>query len=382
MSEIKRRIIFLLGIGFFSHGIDAVGSDSFYTDMKLGPYSVGLRLDETVDGSRSFEPRFFSGSHDHVQMHGRPVQVYIWYPARESDGSSFMDIGDYADLASFDFGDNVRKHDRNPVQKYWDLPLARGFTEQGFRSLLRRKTAAVQDAVPDTGPFPLIVLGQGLYYESPITHVILCEYLASHGYVVATCPLVGTHSRLVLLNPVDLETQIRDMEYVLSHVSQFPHADQERIGLMGFDLGGMSALVLAMRNAHVDALASLDAGILFNHPSGLPGDSPHYDVDRFRIPWMHMTQSRFVEDQNLEESLWALRYRLGLRRRSSRSTAASHLASIGQRPSSTSRRSSRPNRVRSASAFGASSIAARHRRIRSALVGSRFTEIQPSESSL
>ena len=44
----------------------------------------------------------------------------------------------------------------------------------------------------------------------------LAEYLASHGFVVATSPLVGTHSPLVSLDVLDLETQARDMEFVIA----------------------------------------------------------------------------------------------------------------------------------------------------------------------
>ncbi len=61
---------------------------------------------------------------------------------------------------------------------------------------------------------------------------------------------------------------------------------------MGFDVGGMVGLILTMRNAGVDAFASLQAGILFPHPSGLPAASPDYDPLKLRVPWLHAAARR------------------------------------------------------------------------------------------
>jgi dienelactone hydrolase len=175
------------------------------------------------------------------------------------------------------------------------VPLYQGLDRDKLSQLLKYETAAFYDASCQEGRYPLIVIGQGLYYESPLTQAILCEYLASHGYVVATCPLVGAQSRLVNLNVVDLEAQIRDMEYVISWANRQPNVDAEKLGIVGYDIGGMAGLILTMRNPGVDTFISLDSGILFGHRSGLPNAHPHYSEERLRIPWMHMTQERFVK---------------------------------------------------------------------------------------
>lgn len=144
------------------------------------------------------------------------------------------------------------------------------------------------------GRFPLVIFGQGLYYESPLTQVILAEYLVSQGYVVASFPLLGTYSRLVNRDLVDLETEVRDMEFVISQTRHLPFVDKRRLGVLGFDLGGMAALLLCMRNPDVSAVIILDAAVLTPLLPGLPTGSPHYNEDRFCIPWMHITQARVV----------------------------------------------------------------------------------------
>jgi S-formylglutathione hydrolase FrmB len=61
--------------------------------------------------------------------------------------------------------------------------------------------------------------------------------------------------------------------------------------VFGFDMGGMAGLILAMRNADVDAFVS-HAGILYPHPSGIPVASPHYDTLTLRAPWLHSVPLR------------------------------------------------------------------------------------------
>lgn len=292
LKFLKSFIILVFLSLFVSLPVSADEVSPLWGKLDRGPHQIGFKLFEDWDFSRTYYAKYDYENKKHEGERARPIRVYVWYPAEDSDISA-MQLVKYFDLALDDFG----PHQETDKKKFRnEIPLARGLTEKSLDALLKKKTAAKENASPKQGKFPLLVFGQGLYYESPITHSILCEYLASHGYVVATCPLIGTYSRLVNLDVVDLETQVRDMEFVISLMRKFEAVDPDKLGLLGFDLGGMSALVLAMRNTDVDAFASLDAGILFSHPSGLPRTSPHYNVERFRIPWIHMTRSEAVEN--------------------------------------------------------------------------------------
>ncbi len=256
--------------------------------LEYGPYPVGFELVEAVDQSRSFPSADGSG------FGGRPIRTYIWYPAQEK-GPRPMTIGDFVQIAADDFrlsretAPSSRARDRLPV------PLAKGLDEIEIRALLDRPLKSSRGVEAARGAFPLLVLGQGLYYESPLSHVILCEYLASRGYVVASCPLLGSQYRLVNINVEDLETQIRDMEFVIAKARSRTNVHPRSLGIIGYDLGGMAGLILAMRNPGVEAFLSLDCAIIYFHFSGLPGTHPQYREDRFAAPWMHITQGRFVE---------------------------------------------------------------------------------------
>jgi hypothetical protein len=202
--------------------------------LKAGPYSVGFKLINETDFSRTYKLNPQSGES------ARPVPISLWYPAQKTAQASALNLQAYLHLMAepASSGKLTEAQKRESEQLFLSIPLALGYSEASLRQVLQVKTLAVKDAAAKAGKFPLLVLGQGLYFESPVTHVILCEYLASHGYVVATAPLKGSHSPFVNLDLVDLETEVRDMEFVISRARSFPYADVRRLGVIGFDLGG------------------------------------------------------------------------------------------------------------------------------------------------
>jgi hypothetical protein len=282
MKPTVQTLLILLAV-LGSAGITPAEPSSSWGDLAAGPYDVGFRLIEEVDQSRAIRVRLPSS-----EVRPRPIRIYVWYPAKLTEADRPMTFGRYATMADEDvWPDNVLAGARDRMA-YAGRPFARSVGEERYAELLKNPVRAVEDAKAAAGRFPLIVIGQGLYYESPVSHAILGELLASHGYVVATSPLVGTHSLLVHLDVIDLETQVRDMEFVIGRIREESFVSPETLGLFGFDMGGMASVVLAMRNPDVDAFVSVDAGILYGHlshiPSGIPFTSPHFDPDLLRAP--------------------------------------------------------------------------------------------------
>lgn len=261
---------------------------SFFNDLTPGDYTPGFRHEERIDYSRTYL----------TAIDGKPVprkiNAYIWYPSVQINGKQ-MQFNEYVKLAAYDLGFN--ENDKTKEWPFIPLPvqLDKGMSKEQLKEMWNTETASIKNNEPAQGKFPLIVLGQGLYYESPLSNFILCEYLASHGFIVVTSPLVGNYYRLVNINPVDLETQIRDMEYLISVANELSIVDEGNIGVWGYDLGGISGLIFCMRHPEVKAFLSLDCSILAPHYSGLPNTHPNYNEDLFTIPWMHITQSRFFQ---------------------------------------------------------------------------------------
>jgi hypothetical protein len=279
--------------------------------LELGEYTVGFRLLEAEDHSRAVT----GGSS--ARTHPRPLRTYLWYPAAGTDDAQPLHFARYATLADEDIWPVKIAGALREELKYAGRPLARSLGPVAFEALLQQSVLAIENAAALPGPFPLIVIGQGLYYESPVAFAEFSEYLAGHGFVVATSPLVGTDSPFVRVDVQDLETQVRDLEFVIAQARRLPHVSAERLGVFGFDMGGMAGLILTMRNPDVDAFMSADSGILFKHPSGIPAASPDYDPLALRVPWLHGTgvygamQAPGVQEESLfDKAIHSSRYLL------------------------------------------------------------------------
>ncbi|UCE65633.1 MAG: hypothetical protein JSU85_12310 [Candidatus Zixiibacteriota bacterium] len=293
-------IVFLMeGNAFSESGPGTVYSDDFAGDF--GEMHVGLRFDDLVDKSRTYAYPGQERTSAEFGRGGRAIRIYTWYPAAIEEEAEQMTLGRYIEISKGDF--HVGRHSVIIPDK---LPLARALSDEQLSAMVMLSTNALENAEPAKGQFPLIVFGQGLYYENPITHFALCEYFASHGFVITSCPLVGTNSPMVMLTVRDLESIVRDLEFVLEFSLDQPYVDRDRIGIIGFDMGGMAAQPLQMRNSRVDAIMTLDAGIVFSHFSGLPGNHPSFDLQLMTSPWLHMTQTKFIEAyrERLDQSVW------------------------------------------------------------------------------
>jgi dienelactone hydrolase len=107
---------------------------------------------------------------------------------------------------------------------------------------------------------------------------------------------------LVRIDVQDLETQVRDLEFVIAHARRFSYVSQNKLGVFGFDMGGMAGLILTMRNDDVDAFVSVSSGVLYEHPSGIPMASPDYDRLSLRVPWLHSMAAAWVPQPTGSES--------------------------------------------------------------------------------
>jgi len=158
-----------------------------------------------------------------------------------------------------------------------------------FTELLKTETAAHRGAAPAEGSFPRVIIAQG-FSQSSLTHSILCEYLASHGYIVATSPSLGTNNREMTYDARGAETQVRDVEFIIDYLHTLPRVDHTKLAVAGFSFGGLPMLLVAMRNAEVDAAISFDSNL--GAPDGLPilHRSPSFDLSRMVIPLLHFSQ--------------------------------------------------------------------------------------------
>src|SRR5205823_5961260 len=110
------------------------------------------------------------------------------------------------------------------------------------------------------GRFPVIVYHAGLEgsYED---NSVLCELLASHGYVVLSSAYHNADSTDTAIG-WDLSTTFADNGVVMRFAATLPFADLSRLAAVGHSFGAQASLAWhAEPNSPLDAVAALDTTV-------------------------------------------------------------------------------------------------------------------------
>ena len=254
-------------------------------NLKNGAYTVGYKHYTTIDSTRLYiiENDFNN------QLVYRPIPVSIWYPAViDHKNSKQLTVLDYLLILK---EEEESKNLPNELLLDWFPDL--GDTPQN-RAHLSETVHAVSNADFLEGKFPVVVYAPS-YQASSIENFALFEYLASHGYVVISSPSRGTDTRWLEGGTTkDMETQSRDVAFLLKEIHKYEYIDIDRIALMGFSFGGLSNAITAMKNKKISALVSLDGTERYNYP--VLEKSPYFKLDRFTIPYIHFAQKEIPEE--------------------------------------------------------------------------------------
>ncbi|HEV7238971.1 MAG TPA: hypothetical protein VGQ36_06985 [Thermoanaerobaculia bacterium] len=268
---------------------------SLWGDLQPGPHAVGVRQTDHYDQSRPFRTARTLDGRPRTGERARPIRVTVWYPAQASTATAStipMTFADYArgeEAAIFALLQN-------------SAPL----DEAQRAKMLALGGRAVRDAKPASGKFPLILYSLG----SPSPVYATAEYLASHGYVVVQAPRLGASAGFPQDggDGLDLETKLRDMDFTINVMRDFPSADLGNMGSIGFSAGGRWTLAAAMKYPDVHALVSLDSVMLYDDPIGAAWRTmPHFNLDAVRAPVLHLQSAAFAKRDDL--AMWdKLRY--------------------------------------------------------------------------
>ena len=262
-----------------------------------GPYDVGYRLLHEYDPTRTFKPkRDYFGKPTEGPI-ARPLQISVWYPAAPGPSQGRMKLEDYyfAQATETDFAPPSPERLTilmKRLKNIWPIefrvpPEGREAIREKIDQALQEPVFAVRDAVPEKGPFPLIVHMPG-YNASPAHHAYLFEYLASRGYVVAAVPNMGMVRREIDDEAASLEVQARDLEFVVARMGELPNVDLSRVGTTGMSWGGFSNVLFGERDSRVDAVLTLDGAITMPEELKLIEAVPGYSHKKFDKAYMQL----------------------------------------------------------------------------------------------
>jgi hypothetical protein len=257
---------------------------AFWSSLERGAYEVGFERLELVDHSRPFR--------DDGPEHERPrrVLVSVWYPAERAAGD-----GSGSESESWGGGDGKAtfqsyvEGDERRFDEWSRAAGGRHVSDKTLRKILDSETLSAAGAPRARGPFPLLLFGSGLSAPAYV-HSALSEYLANHGYVCVAVPSMPPRADVEPSRDArNIEGHVRDYELVLQELHDYPETDPTRIGLVAWSMSGAAQAILAMKNANVKALVSLDAATGYPYGQRLVEESLHYDPSRASAHLLHIT---------------------------------------------------------------------------------------------
>ena len=212
----------------------------------------------------------------------------VWYPAGPPAVGAPMTYRDYVALALRDAAPQPDGKART-VDDYVAFLRSQGLPAAGLEEWLSARMAAVRDAAPAPGRFPVVIVAPG-FGGAAQDEAVLGEFLASHGYVVAVESSPGWRGRSMESDadvlPVAREQASR-LSVLLDRALAMPGADPSRAAVVGYSFGARAGLLLAAERREVRALVSLAGGIGSSQAKGwLPREA--LDRSRFTTPILHV----------------------------------------------------------------------------------------------
>jgi dienelactone hydrolase/predicted negative regulator of RcsB-dependent stress response len=263
----------------------------FHFEERPGPYRVGLKVVEQYDYSRAYRHATDELGKPYRGERARPVQTLVWYPADPVNAKP-MTVGNYRDLWATETSFGHPKMPARSKKRY-----------SGMGPTLAMRLRALRDAPLAPGRFPVVIYAPGLSGVS-WENADLCEYLASHGYVVIASASFGATSRNMNVERIEAEAQGRDISFLVGYAQTLPNTDMSEVAAVGFSWGGIASLFAAARDSRIDALIALDGSTRY-YP-GIVKEASDVHPEQMTVPLLFFTQGEITlefQDRNFRDAL-------------------------------------------------------------------------------
>jgi dienelactone hydrolase len=258
---------------------------TFSLRQQPGPYAVGLNIVEQYDYSRTFHAAIDELGKPYQGERARPIQTLIWYPAQRST-SQRVTYGDYFAL-------------RKTETSFGHPQVSVGFADQFMAGVDPAQPMwAVRNAPAAPGRFPVVIYAPSATAYS-FENADLCEYLASHGYLVIASPGMGVQRRSGN-DLAGMDAQARDISFLIGYARTLQAADLTAVSVIGFSWGGITNLFAAARDNRISALVDLDGSI--RYWPGLVRKSDDVHPEQMTLPMLFFTSQSTIESQDQLEA--------------------------------------------------------------------------------
>jgi tetratricopeptide (TPR) repeat protein len=276
----------------------AQAADSFSFSAPFGPHAVGVKVVQQYDRSRLYKTPIDTATGMPSQgERTRPIQAVVWYPA--APGGKPVSYREYLDTipSEDDFTRSAADIKRLTDQR---IDNNAGVRRAALLRDVARSMHAVRDARPEGGKYPVVIYAPS-FAAYAVENADLCEYLASHGYIVLSSPSLGAHTRSMTVDMEGVETQAADISYLIGYASTLPQADTNNTSVVGFSWGGLANVLAAAKDERIRALVSWD-GSVRSFPRFVDGgkDAARYVTPaRVAVPLLYLgSRPKTVEELN------------------------------------------------------------------------------------
>jgi len=265
-------------------------SDCMAAGLEFGPYGVGFDTYKAYDDSR-----LYVLGEDSVS---RPLLIHFWYPFQKTGESQALKFKDYIDLIAQreDFGrsrSEIDNHSFYYIKGYSDFAKSNfGLDTSISAKFILESPVRANSSIINTDPktkFPLLIYAPSNSKASVQNH-LLCEYLASHGFMILSVASAGPNSIVRESFTESTMAQVTDMEYILKFCEDSLKIKYESLGLFGFSSGGNAITIFQMRNKNVEAVLSLDGGQEYSTFIGLYS-MQDFDLEKANVPYLSLVNN-------------------------------------------------------------------------------------------
>ncbi len=280
-----------LSVLFLSTSLTFAQTSLQQINLEHGTYAVGFHHYMAIDSTRTYS-QYYEFTNEKV---ARPMHISLWYPVERPDKLiNPLRIMDYFEILK---EEEEWAHLPNDQILNW---FYYANSPENQKHLLEL-TSAYAHSNFGQGQYPKVIYAPS-YQASSIENFALCEYLASHGFVVIAGPSRGTENRWFSQNNAkEMETQARDAEFLMAEAGKYAFNDHDKIALMGFSFGGLANIIVQNRNDNVKAVISLDGTERYQYD--LLNESPFFNPQKIDVPYMHFAQKAIPETVLREDML-------------------------------------------------------------------------------
>ncbi len=258
-------------------------------NLNQGNHQVGFQTHFIQDHSRtSVAYTDWNGKiYPHQPTEGRQVQLNVWYPAAVSADDTCLAFSHYVNLTAqqTDFSpltqEKIDFANSQYVEKTNMLGGNGAFTLEGLDMLRKLPTTAYLNASKKGGKFPLVLFPNG---GSPAFQSIMCEQIASHGYVVAAFVIKGANASVIDISVQGMQTAVDDISFVVQALLEMEQVDPAHVCLMGNAINSSHVAAYQASHQTAECLISLEGGFLSNFEQNLLKKLPYYSPENLSVP--------------------------------------------------------------------------------------------------